>query len=64
MGLYQKIVEKGIERGMKLSMIATKSGVAYERIRKWKQHMPQADSLCKVAKAIGSTSEELLKEEL
>ena len=64
MGLYQKIIEKGKERGMSLSMVAQKSGVAYDRIKKWRNHMPAADSLCKVAKAIGTTSEELLKEEL
>lgn len=63
MGLLTRIVEKGKESGLTLGMIAEKSGVSYDRIKKWSKHMPAADSLCKVAKAIGTTAEELLKEE-
>lgn len=63
MNVLKNIMKVANKRKMSLSMIAMKSGVAYERIRKWSSHMPAADSLAKVAKALGTTSEELLKEE-
>ena len=62
MGLYQNIIEKASEKGLKLSQLSIKSGVKRDTIAKWQNHMAAADSLAKVAKALGTTSEQLLEE--
>lgn len=49
---------------MSLLELSIMSGVSYDMIKRYgNQYMPSAYALAKIAKALGTTSEELLKEE-
>ena len=51
------------EKGLTLRKVAHESGVPYSAIACWNDHVPNALALAKVAKVLGTTSEELLQEE-
>lgn len=55
--------EAAKEKGLSLKAIAEASDVKYDTLLGWKDHVPNAIVLAKVASVLGTTSEELLKEE-
>ena len=59
--LKENIKAKCKERGITINDLCISAGVPYECVRKWDSHMPSALALVKVAKALGTTAEELLK---
>lgn len=61
--VLDKVKEHAAANGMKLLDVSVLSGVPYTALKEWNQHMPSALSLAKVAKVLGTTSEELLKED-
>lgn len=62
--LWNGIRERAREKGMSLLELSIMSGVSYDMIKRYgNQYMPSAYALAKIAKSLGTTSEELLKEE-
>ena len=62
--LWNGIRERAREKGMSLLELSIMSGVSYDMIKRYgNRYMPSAYALAKIAKALGTTSEELLKEE-
>lgn len=62
--LWNGIRERARGKGMSLLELSIMSGVSYDMIKRYgNQYMPSAYALAKIAKALGTTSEELLKEE-
>ena len=61
--LIDTLREVAKEKGMSLKAVADDSGVKYDTLLGWKDHVPNALALAKVAKVLGTTSEELLKED-
>lgn len=59
--LKENIKAKCKEKGITIHDMCIFAGVPYECVRKWGTHMPSALALVKVAKALGTTAEELLK---
>lgn len=59
--LKENIKAKCKEKGITIRDLCICSGVPYECVKKWGSHMPSALALVKVAKALGTTAEELLE---
>lgn len=59
--LKENIKAKCKEMGITIYDLCVLAGVPYECVRKWGSHMPGALALVKVAKALGTTAEELLE---
>lgn len=61
--LWNGIRERARKKGMSLLDLSIMSGVSYDMIKRYgNQYMPSAYALAKIAKALGTTSEDLLKE--
>ena len=61
--LKDKIRELANAKCMTLRDVAEKSGVPYAAIKEWNTSMPNALALVKVCEVVGTTAEQLLKEE-
>lgn len=59
--LKENVKAKCKEKGITLYDLCILAGVSYECVKKWDSHMPSALALVKVAKALGTTAEELLE---
>ena len=60
--LANAIREKSREKGISLAELSLRSGVSYDILKRYgKQYMPSAEALVKIAKALGTTAEELLE---
>jgi len=48
--------------GMSLADLSVESGVSYDMLKRYgRQYMPSAEALVSIARALGTTAEELLK---
>ena len=48
--------------GMSLAELSRESGVSYDMLKRYgRQYMPSAEALVSIARALGTTAEELLK---
>ena len=61
--LRDKIKEMAAEKGLTLRKVSEESGVPYSALACWNDSMPSAVALARVAKVLGTTSEELLEED-
>ena len=61
--LLDKVREAAKEKGMTLKEVAEKAEMKYDSLLRWNDSMPNALTLASVARVLGTTSEELLKEE-
>ena len=61
--LLDKVREATKEKGMTLKEVAEKAEMKYDSLLRWNDSMPSALTLASVARVLGTTSEELLKEE-
>ena len=61
--LYEKIVAVATERGTSIRKIEEECGLSNGSVIKWRTSKPAAESLYKVAKFLGLTVEDLLKED-
>ena len=60
--VLHNIKAKCKEKGISIAALEREVGVGEKSIFKWNETMPSADKLAAVAKVLGTTSEELLKE--
>lgn len=51
------------ERGISISELEERTGLGKNTVYRWGTIMPSADKLSRVAKALGVTTEELLRED-
>lgn len=58
--LLHKIRELCAKQNITLKDLAEKADVPYTGLKEWKDSMPSADKLLRVAKVLGTTVEELL----
>ena len=62
--LYNGIRKRAKAMRLSLAEVALKSGVSYDSVKRYGNgYMPSAEALVSIAKVLGTTSEELLKEE-
>lgn len=59
--LLNNIKEKCKERGTNIAQLERVADIQPNSIYKWDEVMPAADKLCRVAAALGTTAEDLLK---
>ena len=62
--LLHKIKELCAARGITLKELSEKADVPYTGLKEWKDSMPSADKLFRVAQVLDTTVEELMKEEV
>lgn len=62
MNVYNNVVELSRKKGLTISKLEQKAGLANGTIGKWKTKSPLVESLVKVATALGVTVNRLLKE--
>ena len=60
--VYENIKTKAAEQGMTIERVSKLSGIGRKSMVEWNRHSPSADSLHAVAKVLGTTVEELLKD--
>ena len=60
--LFNKIKGFCDEQGLSINQLEAKAGLAKNSVYTWKTRYPSCERLFKVAKVLGTTMEELLKE--
>lgn len=63
MNIYDNIKRQARKKGLTISQVESKAGLAQGHIGKWNTVSPRVDSLLKVAKVLGVSANALLKEE-
>lgn len=61
--MYSKIKSLATRKGVSIYRLERDTSVGINVINRWDESMPSADKLLRVAKYLGTTVEELLKEE-
>lgn len=61
--MFDRIKALCKERGISISELEERTGLGKNTVYRWGTIMPSADKLSRVAKALGVTTEELLREE-
>ena len=61
--LLDRVRDATKKKGMTLKEVAEKAEMKYDTLLRWNDSMPNALTLASVAKVLGTTSEELLKED-
>lgn len=62
--LFNKIKQLCEEKGISIYRLEKEAGLSKGAISKWGDSDPAASKLCAVAKILGTTSEQLLNEEI
>lgn len=60
--MFDRIKALCKERGISISELEERTGLGKNTVYRWGTIMPSADKLSRVAKALGVTTEELLRE--
>lgn len=61
--MFDRIKALCKERGISISELEERTGLGKNTVYRWGTIMPSADKLSRVAKALGVTTEELLRED-
>ena len=59
--ILDKVKEVAKDKGMTLKEVAARSGIKYDTLLSWNEHVPGAMAVWKVSKALDVSIEELLE---
>ena len=61
--IFEQVHSRAAEKHMSISALEKACGLKNSTIIKWRNHVPRADNLQKVALYLGCTMDELMKED-